>query len=347
MPHGRLAIVPVLFLLALARPALAASTDVIVLLNGDRITCEVKTLSHGRVQVTTDDIGSISIEWDKIATVTTAGQFDIAMGDGRRLVGALRPAPAGQSGVSVVDADGRIVTLSFLDVVSFGPVRSRFFANIDGSMDLGASYTQSSGIAQASFDTKAAYRQPAFEASVAFSTSLTRNEDSVDSPDSARYSLNLGYKQFHANRWVSAPFVLIEHNPDLGFDLRSTAAMTFGRFVVQSNRAEVMLGAGAAVGKELPVGESATTNVDALISLSSSLFTYDYPKTSIDLAVLVFPSLNDAGRVRVNVNAKFKRELLKDFYLGMTGYDSFDNRPPGTEVHENDVGFSLSLGWTF
>jgi Protein of unknown function, DUF481 len=347
VPHGRLAIVPVLFLLALARPALAASTDVIVLLNGDRITCEVKTLSHGRVQVTTDDIGSISIEWDKIATVTTAGQFDIAMGDGRRLVGALRPAPAGQSGVSVVDADGRIVTLSFLDVVSFGPVRSRFFANIDGSMDLGASYTQSSGIAQASFDTKAAYRQPAFEASVAFSTSLTRNEDSADSPDSARYSLNLGYKQFHANRWVSAPFVLIEHNPDLGFDLRSTAAMTFGRFVVQSNRAEVMLGAGAAVGKELPVGESATTNVDALISLSSSLFTYDYPKTSIDLAVLVFPSLNDAGRVRVNVNAKFKRELLKDFYLGMTGYDSFDNRPPGTEVHENDVGFSLSLGWTF
>jgi hypothetical protein len=49
----------------------------------------------------------------------------------------------------------------------------------------------------------------------------------------------------------------------------------------------------------------------------------------------------------VNVNAKFKREVLRDFYLGMTGYDSFDNRPPGTDVHENDVGFSLSLGWTF
>ena len=336
----------VLFPLVLAKPVLAASTDVIVLLNGDRITCEVKTLSHGRVQVTTDDIGSISIEWDKIATVTTAGQFDIATRDGRRLVGVLRPAPAGQSGVGVV-ADGQTVTFSFLDVVSFRPVRSRFFAKIDGSMDLGASYTQSSGVAQASFDTTAAYRQPSFEASVALSTSLTRNNDSADSPDSARYSLNLGHKRFHANRWVSAPFVLIEHNPDLGFDLRSTAAMTFGRFVVQSNRAEVLLGAGAAVGRELPVGEEATTNIDALIALSSSLFTYDYPKTSIDLSVLMFPSLNDPGRVRVNVNAKFKRELLRDFYLGMTGYDSFDNRPPGTDVHENDVGFSLSLGWTF
>jgi hypothetical protein len=347
VPHGRNATVSVLFLFALARPALAARTDVIVLLNGDRITCEVKTLSQGRVEVRTDDIGTVSIEWDKIATVTTAGRFDIATRDGRRLVGAFSPAPAGQSGVGVADADGRIVTFAFLDVVSFSPVRSRFFANIDGSMDLGASYTQASGVGQASFDTTAAYRRPSFEASVTFSTSLTRNDDSVDSADSARYALNLGYKQFHANRWVSAPFVLIEHNPELGFDLRSTAAMTFGRFVVQSNRAEVMLGAGAAVGRELPVGESAMTNVDALIALSSSFYTYDYPKTSIDLAVLVFPSMNDPGRVRVNVNAKFKRELLRDFYLGMTGYNSFDNRPPGMDVNQNDVGFSLSLGWTF
>ena len=97
----------------------------------------------------------------------------------------------------------------------------------------------------------------------------------------------------------------------------------------------------------MPVGESATTNVDALIALSSSLYTYDYPKTSIDLAVLVFPSLNDAGRVRINVNTKLKRELLRDFFVALTGYDSYDNRPPGAEGHQNDVGFSLSLGWTF
>jgi hypothetical protein len=49
----------------------------------------------------------------------------------------------------------------------------------------------------------------------------------------------------------------------------------------------------------------------------------------------------------VNTNLKLKRELLKDFYIGLTGYDSFDNRPPGTDVSQNDVGFSLSLGWTF
>jgi len=333
-----------LLLLALARPVSAARTDVIVLVNNDHLTGEVKTLSRGQLQVKTDDLGTVSIEWDKVASVTTAGQFDIATHDGRRLVGTFRPPPAGQTGIGIVAEDGTIETLPFLEVVSFAPIKSRFFEKIDGSVDLGASYTQSSGVAQASFDTNAAYRQPSFEASVAFSTSLTRTSDS---PDSARYALNVGFAKFHANRWVTNPLVLIEHNPDLGFDLRTTAATTFGRFLVQSNRATVLLGAGGAVGRELPVAESARTNVDALIGLTASLYTYDYPKTSVDLSVLVFPSLNDAGRVRINVNTKLRRELLRDFFVALTGYDSFDNRPPGTDGHENDVGFSLSLGWTF
>jgi hypothetical protein len=341
---GRLATASILILLAFARPALAAGSDVIVLVNHDRITGEVKTLNRGQLQVKTDDLGTVSIEWDKVATVTTTGQFDIATRDGRRLVGAFVPAPAGQAGVAIVHADGRTESLSLLDVVSFSPIRSRFLEQIDGSIDLGASYTQSSGVGQVSFDTNAAYRQPSFEASMAFSASLTK---SSDSPNSARYALNVGFARFHANGWVSTPFALLEHNPDLGFDLRSTAAATIGKFLVRSNRTTVELGAGAAVGRELPVGETAVTNVDALIGFSASGYTYDYPKTSIDFSLLVFPALKDAGRIRVNANTKLKRELLRNFFIALTGYDSFDNRPPGTDVHQNDVGFSLSLGWTF
>jgi len=333
-----------LTLLIHAPPASAAKTDVIVLANGDRITCEVKTLSRGQLQVKTDDIGTLSVEWDKVATVNTAGQFDIALRHGRRLVGAFVAAPAGQAGIGIVSTDGTMMTVPFLDLVSFAPIRAGFFEKIDGSLDLGASYTQSSGIGQFSFSTNESYRRPSFEASVSFASTLTQDADSTDS---ALYTLNVGFKKFHANRWVTTPFVLIEHNPDLGFDLRSTAAIALARFVVQSNRTEVLLGGGAAIGRELPTGESATTNVDALIALSASFYTYDYPKTSFDLSVLVFPSLSDSGRVRINANLKLKRELFKDFHVGLTGYDSFDNRPPVTDVSENDVGFSLSLGWTF
>jgi hypothetical protein len=340
----RLATASLLLCLTLARPASAARTDVIVLVNHDRITGEVRTLTHGQLQVKTDDLGTLSIEWDKVAAVTTAGRFDIATKDGRRLAGSFGPPAAGEIGVAIVDAGGATLTLPVLDVVSFAPIGSGFWHTLDGSIDLGASYTQSSGVAQLSFDVHTAYRQPSFETTMAFSTSLTRTPDA---PDSSRYSFNAAIARFIAGGWVWKPIGLLERNPDLGFELRGTTALTLGRYLVRSNRANVELGAGASVGRELPVGEEAATNVDALIGGAASFYTYDYPKTSYDVSVLVFGALKDPGRVRVNAGAKIKREVLHDFFVAITGYDAFDNRPRSADVHHNDVGFSLSLGWTF
>jgi hypothetical protein len=54
--------------------ASAQKTDVVELLNGDRVTCEIQKLSRGKLTVKTDGIGTISIEWDDVERVTsTAG----------------------------------------------------------------------------------------------------------------------------------------------------------------------------------------------------------------------------------------------------------------------------------
>jgi Protein of unknown function, DUF481 len=331
----------IVLLLGLARGASAAKTDVVVLVNNDRLTGEVKLLSRNQLQLSTDNLGTVNIEWDKVVAVTTAGQFDIAMRDGRRMVGRLGPAPPGQIGI--VDAGGGTTAVVTVDIVSLAPIHSGFFQRIDGSLDLGASYTQSSGVAQAYFDTTATYRQPSFAIGLQGSTSVTRQPDS---PDTSRYSLNVGYTRFRANRWLVNAFTLLEGNTDLGFDLRTTGALSIGRYVVRSNRAIVLLGAGGSVGRELPVDGDAVTNIDALVVFNASVFAYDYPKTNIDFTMLMFPGLSDVGRVRVNANGKLKRELLRDFFFAISAYDSYDNRPP-SNGSRNDVGFSLSLGWKF
>ena len=46
-------------LVLLASPALAAKTDVVVLRNGDRLTGEVQQLERGRLQLKTDDLGTV------------------------------------------------------------------------------------------------------------------------------------------------------------------------------------------------------------------------------------------------------------------------------------------------
>jgi hypothetical protein len=57
------------FVLFLAPPLLAReSTDVIVMKNGDRITCEVKGLSGGVLSVSPSYIlGTISVDWSQAA----------------------------------------------------------------------------------------------------------------------------------------------------------------------------------------------------------------------------------------------------------------------------------------
>ena len=72
----------------------AARTDIIVLANGDRFTGEVIQMRQGKLEVKTDDAGTLSIEWDKVASVSTADQYEITLIDGTRLLGRLRPGGA-------------------------------------------------------------------------------------------------------------------------------------------------------------------------------------------------------------------------------------------------------------
>jgi hypothetical protein len=340
---GRAFVYATLALLVAAAPAAAQKTDVIVLINGDKITGEIKTMNRGRLSLSTDDAGTISIEWTKVSTITSKYQFEVAIAAGPRYVGSLGQAPDGKVGVFASDGT-TVAALSIFEIVSIAQLRTTFWQMLDGSLNLGASYAQSSGVGQISFDGKVTYRRPSFNAYTYVSAGLTQKENE---PDTQRYTWQFGYTRFWPNGWVVNPLGLIESNPDLGFNLRSTAGGTAGRYLTQSNSGFVLLGAGASVGREQPVDGETTTNVDALVVFNASKFNYDFPKTSLDLTVMVFPSLNDFGRVRINANLSYSRELVKDFNLTFSAYNSYDNRPPTAGANKNDVGFSLSLGWTF
>jgi hypothetical protein len=329
-------------LLAAAVPAIAARTDVIVLRNGDRLTGEVIELRQGKLKVKTDDMSTISIEWDKIAGVTTAERYDVTMRDGTRLLGRLAAGPA--RSVQVVADGGTSTSVAMADIVSMAAIKSGFLGRIDGSVDLGGSYTKASGVAQVSLDAEARYRRPAYGVATAFSTNFTRQPDS---PDTSRYSGKINYTRYRGRQWFVSSLGLFEGNEDLGFTFRGTGALSLGRYLARSNRLEWLLTGGFAGGRESPLDGDDVTNVDLLVGTDLSVFAYDYPTTRLDLSLLIFPSLDDAGRIRVNANGKFKQELFRDFFVAVSVYDAFDNRPKAATAERNDVGGSLSFGWTF
>jgi hypothetical protein len=205
-------------ILLVAANVFAAKTDVVVLGNGDRLTGEVKSLAFGQLELSTDDAGTIYIEWDKIRSLTTAGVYEVVTRDGTHYVGTFAPGAVGS--VRVIAADGTPSDVPLLDVVSCARINAGFFQRFDGGIDFGGSYTQSSGVGQFSLGFDATYRRPRYEVFNNFESNLTTQKES---PATSRFTYRSGYTHFRPNDWLISPFAFVERNPDLGLTLRTIA----------------------------------------------------------------------------------------------------------------------------
>ena len=61
---------------------------------------------------------------------------------------------------------------------------------------------------------------------------------------------------------------------------------------------------------------------------------------------IVFPSLTDSGRVRMDFTTDLKWDLPKDLYFSMGFSTNYDSRPPA-DTPKNDYIYSSSVGWSY
>ena len=317
-------------------------TDVVTLGNGDRITGEVARLERGRLEFKTDDAGTLYLEWDKLVSVVALRVFEIVTADGRRYLGALG---RGTSRSIVVKTPEGEASLPMVEVTGIAPIGTSFWRKLDGAVDAGFNYTRSSGVAQLNFDSDTVYRRPAFQARLTTSVTVTENDDGSGRDD--RGSLEASYLRYPWRRWFVSAATRFETNTSLGLELRSQIGGAVGPRLVNSNRAQLALGAGLVVNDERGVDVEPTQNLEALLLFRTSFYTYDRPTTSLDISVQYYPSLSNAGRHRVQLDAGIKREFWKDLFVNLGVYNSFDSRPPNAAADTNDVGLVLSIGWTY
>jgi hypothetical protein len=335
----------VTLLVTVSAPATAQGrTDVVTLANGDRITGEVVRLERGRLEFKTDDAGTLYLEWDKLlSVVATTRLVEVLTTDGRRFLGTLGRALTDRT-LAIASPDG-VASLQMGEVTLITPIGRSFWKKLDGSIDAGFSYTRSSGVAQLNFNSDTIYRKPAFQGRLTASLTATRNADSPGRDD--RGSLEIAYLRYPWQRWFFGAGGRFETNESLGLELRSQIGAVVGPILVNSNRAQLSLGAGVAANRELGVDVEPTQNLEALFMLQTSYFTYDRPKTNLDVSLQYYPSLSNAGRQRVQLDAGVKRELWKDLFVSLNLYNTYDNRPPNPQANTNDVGVTLAIGWSY
>jgi len=356
-PHNRTFRRPpspaILFLLAalvpahiIPSPARAEKTDVVVLRNGDHITGEITNLSGGRLVYSTDSVGTINIEWEDIAKLSSKAFYRLEFHHGEVFYGSLAEPDSGGM-LRLVQVDGSSVLFAMGNVVAIQPIEQKFWKRFDGDVSLGFSFTQASKATQLSAGINVDYTT--MNSITAFNgSSLLNDQEEVEV--SSRHDASLQYtrtfQRWRMNGWFGRGE--LQSNTELGLDLRLLASAGLWRAFRQDFRSRFVGGSGLAVSEEYAAGSNAAaTSTELLILGGYTYATYDYPKTEIRLRGDFYPSLSDWGRIRFEFDADLKREVFHDFFIKLSPFESYDSDPPEEGATENDWGFSTSLSWDF
>lgn len=330
-------------LVATGLPAVAApKVDVVVLQNGTRVIGEIRSMKRGRLELKTDDMGTLQIEWGNVVEVTAPELFEVEDMRGRLRFGSLRPAPDGIR-LEVVNLEGG-QPLALREVARIQMVEAQFWDRINGSLDAGASYTSASQLLELDLDGEIRFRRPRFETSIQAEAVVARQPDVEDT---RRASLSAGYARLFSNGQRVLAQGALEQNRELGFESRSSLTGGWARYLARNTRNELLGGGGLAVNREKPVDGEQTTNFEALLGLTYANFAYDFPNTDIQLGATAFLGLSQWGRFRLEASGKVSREVVKDVYLGVKGYESYDSEPATQGAERNDWGLTLTLGLRF
>jgi putative salt-induced outer membrane protein YdiY len=348
-PPGRLAsafarVAVALLALFASSHALAAKTDVVYLANGDRLTCEIKSLERGQLKVSTDSMGTVYLEWDDVLHVSSPAQFIVERADGRRARGTLESTEAERE--LLVRYRDRQRVLDMQEVVRIDPLKleGSITDRWDGSVSLGldVAKTNNDRSFSGTFDAK---RRAETNQLLFNGTAFLRSQDDTES--SQRMTFASEYRRLLENRRYWAALGSLERNDELGIDLRTLVGGGYGRFLKQTNESLWSAAGGLAVVNEQRAGdEGSESNLEALLGTDYEYFIYDSPKTSLNTAFSLFPSITDAGRVRSNLDFSARRELVSDLFLEISFYGSWDSRPPD-EGEKTDYGIFTSLGYSF
>ena len=324
-----------------SEPVFAQKTDIVRLANGDRFTGEVKSVRKGQLQLSTDDAGTIYLEWIKVVSLESVRRFDVTTSDGRRFYGSLA---AGAPRTLIVRETTGDVSLPGADVTVIAPIGAGFLKRLDGSFDLGFSYTRSSAIAQLSMNSNTAFRVPAWEARLDASATLTENAN--DGVRDDRATLQAGYFRFLGQHLFVGAGGGFESNESLGLILRSQVAGTAGVRLVNSNRAQLSISAGVAGNDEQNVDADATQNIEGILTFRTLYYAYDRPRTNFDFSIQYYPSLSNWGRQRLQLDPA--RGASSGRRLPLPQRVRHVRQPaPHRHADRNDVGVVLSFGWTY
>ena len=321
----------------------APKTDIVIFLNGDRLTGEVKSMRRGHLNLNTDATGTIAIEWEKISNVVSSQAVQVEVSDGTRYLGNLTPME--KSSTIVVLTPSGLQTLDVVDVISMNPIEGGGIHALDVDLSIGYDFAKAGGITHASIGMNMDFRSLVRIESLRFSTVVT---DSDTQEISRRSNLAFGHTRLWNKRWFTTGSLSFDQNDELGLDLRTSLGGGIGRYTIQSNSMLLSLDVGLQYSREELTGASdRTDSLEATLMAKWDWFLFDDPDLDWSLRLQIIPSLTESGRVRGELDTTISWEIIGDLDWAFTYYGSWDNQPQSADGATSDYGINTALVYEF
>ncbi len=345
----RTAILPCALLLAL--PCIARETsDVLIMNNGDRLTCEIKGLSQGVLYIGLDYIsGTSSVEWAKVAHLESKQLFIVTTEDGYVYTGTLSTVEAtGKRPIQleIKETPETSVPLDTERIVKMGETSADFWQRFNGQVNFGINYAKGNNSTQYNLNSLAAYVRERWLAQASLGSVLS---SSTGSNASTRNSLSLMSSHLlpRKNYFYTGGASFLQSS-EQGISLQSTFGGGIGRYLTNTDHASIAVLGGAAFQnteyKQSAVPTNGKNVAAGLIYMDANIFKFS--KTNLSATAALLPALSDPGRVRFNTNASYYIKIIGNLKWNISFYGNWDNRPP-PGFSGSDYGTSSGVSWTF
>jgi putative salt-induced outer membrane protein YdiY len=216
---------------------------------------------------------------------------------------------------------------------------------LTGSINYGFSFTSASSAVSSSLGADVAYRTSKNLVQLA---STSQFDSQSGSNNANRFTFDSYYGRSLTNKWIAAGLFSLLRSNQQDLNLRSTYGPALARRLVQTDTTRLQAVAGLVGNHEEYTPQPGTkpnhNNAEAVVGVRFLMFRF---KTlNINSQTFLFPGLSDSGRIRLSSQSNLRIELVRNFFWNFQLYENYDNRPP-VIAPKNDLGTTMSLGWTF
>jgi Protein of unknown function, DUF481 len=325
-------------------------TDILYMRNGDRLTCEIKTLEGGSLQVSLDYVdGTISIDWLEIERLDSKRLFIVKLEDGSVYTGTLSIAeakPGAPAKLQISSGPGSFVLIDKEAIVQMGETSNDFWQRFAVDIAAGIIFAKANSQTQYNLSASVTYPRPRWSAALLANSSLSTTEGTAAS---TRNQLDLSaYHLLPPRNWFYGVQGALLQSTEQGVDLRSSIGGGVGRYFKNSETVSLSFTGGLAY-QNTQYSPTAQPEgpADVLTALlAGNLSVVSFKKTNLTITVNALPALSQPGRLFLNTNGAFFLKLFSNLTFNVSFYGSWDTEPPAN-YSGSDYGFSSGLGWTF